>query len=115
MLVARPCIFRELTNNGHSFIATMIDGGLEMGSLAAVAGRKLTPFHGADGAGALVSPGLKSFHQFLEKAKATPARRTRPQKEEDAIARVPPPPEIHDHRLFSTPVESSEQRRGSRN
>jgi len=53
MLVARPCIFRELTNNGHSFIATMIDGGLEMGSLAAVAGRKLTPFHGADGAGAL--------------------------------------------------------------
>ena len=160
MLVARPCIFRELTNNGHSFIATMIDGGLEMGSLAAVAGRKLTPFHGADGAGALqgigqrcpsdpsqrcpvqawrapvprsrrqptstpfsrhrrsnalVSPGLTSFHQFLEKAKATPARRTRPQKEEDAIARVPPPPEIHDHRLFSTPVESSEQRRGSRN
>jgi len=59
MLVARPCIFRELTNNGHSFIATMIDGGLEMGSLAAVAGRKLTPFHGADGAGALQGIGQR--------------------------------------------------------
>jgi hypothetical protein len=32
----------------------MINGALEMPqSLAAVAGRKSTPFHGADGAGAL--------------------------------------------------------------
>jgi hypothetical protein len=93
----------------------MIDGGLEMGSLAAVAGRKLTPFHGADGATPLYLQGLRASTSSWRRQNSTPARRTRPQKEEDTIARVPPPPEIHDHRLFSIPVESSEQRRGSRN
>ena len=38
----------------HPFVATMIGGDLEgLRSLAAVAGRKPTPFHGADGADAL--------------------------------------------------------------
>jgi len=37
----------------HPFVATMIGGGLEgLRSLAGVAGCKLTPFHGADGADA---------------------------------------------------------------
>ena len=45
---------RGPAGNGHPLVATMIGGGLEgYGSLAAVAGRKSTPFHGADGAGAL--------------------------------------------------------------
>jgi hypothetical protein len=40
----------------HPFVATMIGGGLEgLRSLAGVAGRKLTPFHGADGADAPVA------------------------------------------------------------
>ena len=38
----------------HPFVATMIGGDLEgLRSLAAVASRKSTPFHGADGADAL--------------------------------------------------------------
>ena len=45
----------------HPFVATMIGGGLEgCGSLAAVAGRKSTPFHGADGADALQLQGPAS-------------------------------------------------------
>src|SRR6266436_3283544 len=39
-----PSSSRESANGSHSFIATMIDGGLEMRSLAAVAGRKSIPF-----------------------------------------------------------------------
>jgi hypothetical protein len=39
---------------GRPFVATMIGGAIGgLRSLAAVAGRKLTPFHGADGADAL--------------------------------------------------------------
>ena len=38
----------------------MIGGGLEMRSLAAVAGRKLASFHGADGADALQLQGSAS-------------------------------------------------------
>jgi hypothetical protein len=44
---------RESAGNVHPVVATMIGGGLEMRSLAAVAGRKLTALHGADGADAL--------------------------------------------------------------
>jgi hypothetical protein len=53
-----PSSSGESANDSHSFIATMIDGGLR--SLAAVAGRKSTPFHGADGAVALQSNGHES-------------------------------------------------------
>jgi hypothetical protein len=45
----------------HPFVATMIGAGMEgLRSLAAVAGRKLALFHGADGADALQLQGSAS-------------------------------------------------------
>jgi hypothetical protein len=54
-------------SNDHRFLATMIGGDLEgLRSLAAVAGRKPTPFYGADGADALQLQGLAgNDHRFL--------------------------------------------------
>jgi hypothetical protein len=44
---------------GRPFVATMIGGGMGgLRFLAAVAGRKLTPFHGVDGADALHDIGI---------------------------------------------------------
>ena len=46
--------FRGSASDAHPAVATMFGGGLEgLRSLAAVAGRKPAPFHGADGADAL--------------------------------------------------------------
>ena len=50
---------RESASDGLPFVTTMLGGGLEMRSLSAVAGRKSTPFHGADGADALQGIGQR--------------------------------------------------------
>src|SRR5260370_32452595 len=56
---------RESASNAHWFLATMIGSDLEgLRSLAAAAGRKQTPFHGADGADALQGS-ASDDHRFL--------------------------------------------------
>ena len=58
-------------SNDHRFLATMIGSDLEgLRSLAAVAGRKPTPFHGADGADALQGSARNGV-QFLSVSDAT--------------------------------------------
>jgi len=90
-------------------------------SLFCVVTRKVTYNINGSTARGWSSVGFKFEHSGREGLRCGPGKngftqagRTRPQRQEDAIAPDSPRPESHDLRLLSTPAEFSEQRRCSK-